>query len=799
MNTKKLNLNKDEWNKKWEKDPPIKTRLEKPTWEKSTYTRGNSNGMTNEFNANKTSGKNATTGNGTFVSRRAAAGTDATANNAPSLTGSSVSDKPKSSFTNFSAGERVGGFTSSADNNPPGNDGGNGNGRGTGGDNKNNRKKTILIILLIAVAILGGTLGLSLLVRNCRSGTSVVVSGTGAGSQERENMLLLAQRYMDRGEYDRAMDLLDQLLIQNSNDEQALAMSDEILALKANENAANVTRPQSDPLTIDMSGFENAVDRLAQENAATLEAVRQSQMELAVAEEKRIQDETENERIRQEERERQEEQRRIQEEELAQQNAALKEVIDKINDEVATGKALLLSGRYEDALNNFATAASLLPDGQDDFSGSKLSEIADLLQMTSETEPNEQSKTLLQDAAVTYAEKALDYLPNDANSHYILGKQAAESKDYAQALESLTAATKEDSTNSLYFYELGKIQYLTGKYAEARTAFETSGNLNPTFYQAWFNAHLAYTKLGRTDDAIAALRKAVAANTGYVNGWLQLARLQNQRGDYDGAIASYEKLLQLDSTNLNGLLELGIIYLNGGNNAQAEQSFRRAISYAANDAKTNYNLSIALYAQGKLSEAEDYALKAVENDSKNATYLYNYGLILDTLGNFDSAVNFYVATLQVEPNHIKANINLGKLYVEAGDPDGALGFLTAAVNADPTGFEAVNNLAGAYLAKQDYENAIKYFLDALKIERNNETAKINLASAYASSEQYDNAKTLYTEVLQYNPNNLEVYLALARVYIALHDSTNAELTLTTLKAKDPTYKSSEVADLMATI
>ena len=83
-----------------------------------------------------------------------------------------------------------------------------------------NNKNKVLVAAIIAVALLlaiGGTL---------------LLAG-GASGRERSNMLALAREYIDRGDYDRALDLLDRLIIKDVNDQEARALRDEALARKS--------------------------------------------------------------------------------------------------------------------------------------------------------------------------------------------------------------------------------------------------------------------------------------------------------------------------------------------------------------------------------------------------------------------------------------------------------------------------------------------------------------------------------------------------------------------------------------
>ena len=76
-------------------------------------------------------------------------------------------------------------------------------------------------------------------------------------SSERDNVLSLAKRYMERGEYERAMNLLDTLLIKDANDEDALNLMDEIITLREK--------------IVDSSSQNNTVDNTNSELQQTLE------------------------------------------------------------------------------------------------------------------------------------------------------------------------------------------------------------------------------------------------------------------------------------------------------------------------------------------------------------------------------------------------------------------------------------------------------------------------------------------------------------------------------------------------
>ena len=97
---------------------------------------------------------------------------------------------------------------------------------------KEKKKKKGVFITIAATAAL-------LLLGVGGFGVYSMVKKGNAAATERDNTMSLIQRYLDRGEYDRALDLLEDLLIKNGNDPEALSLLEEILARMALEDLSD--------------------------------------------------------------------------------------------------------------------------------------------------------------------------------------------------------------------------------------------------------------------------------------------------------------------------------------------------------------------------------------------------------------------------------------------------------------------------------------------------------------------------------------------------------------------------------
>ncbi len=648
---------------------------------------------------------------------------------------------------------------------------------------------------------------------------------SGSGNSGRKNTLALVQMYTDKGEYDRAMNLLDGLLVKNADDRDALALMDKIIALKegkkpASENAGG----QSDVnVNIDTSGITKAVqssldsmkDELAKSSA---EAQKNQRTMTDMLEKERLQAQKEQEaadekaaqaKAAEEQRKQEDASRKAAEEELARKNKALQKEIQSVNDEIAQGKTALATGNIDSALAHFSAAQKNLPisDGEPAFSGSKNSQIASLLYDASQKASDAAQQKLLEDAAVSYAQSAVSKTPNDPAAHYILGMDALDKKDRQTALNELTKAVTSDNSNYLYFYNLGKVQYLLKKYSEAGSSFQSCVQFRKDFSPAQYNLGLSYLRLGREKDALDSFRKARDIDPRYEKAYLEEARLLVKRGDQQGALTAYNNVIRINNVNGDALRELGTVYYASGNYGASEDSYRKALALLSPDEKdpaTYYNLSTTLYAEKKTAEAVSYAKKAYDTKdalkdmNAEANVVYNYALMLDETGKKDDAIPLYSEVLTLNPNHGKTKINLGVMYLNMDPPniDMALQLFTQAYNQDKNNFEANNDLGSAYLKKKDYKNAVFYFQNALKLDPNNNVVRSNLAQTFASDGQYDNAKTTYLELLRLDNADWDAYIELAKVCMSLQDNPSAEKYLLYVQSKQSSYRKDEVDKLL---
>lgn len=713
----------------------------------------------------------------------------------------------------------------------------------------NNVRKAVIAGCIIAILLSGGGLAAKLALHAGRV-------------SEKKNTMSLVNLYYSKGEYDRALDKLELILMKNPEDKDALEFMEKIIAAKEKSSdggAAGSNINSNVSVTLDTDGLElamkSSIDSMkseleknnrelnrqleesnrelnrqieknneeAEKNRKAMADLMKKQQEQAAVEKARQEKLIAQQKAAEEERKRIEEvkkkeeaDRKAAEELLMKKNAALKKEISGVNDEIQRGKSALNSGSIASAIESFKKAVGLLPVGDGDpsvepaFSAAKNTEIAELFYDAAQKASSAEDKKQLEELAVEYAKSAIELDPKSSSSQYILGMDAYAKKDYRSALQYLTKAVENNNSNSLYYYNLGRVQFQMKKFTEAKYSFATSCQLDSKYAPARYNLGVTNKRLNDTKSALADFRKAHEIDSQHENAYLEEARILVKMNDYAGAISAYKNVIRINNTNRNALNELGTACSSAKKYEEAEDSFRQSLALlpsGSEDPLTYYNLSTVLYNENKMADALSYAKKAYEScgqlsdNGSRANIVYNYALLCEKAGKIEDAIVKYGEVLKYAPKHLKTQINLGAMYMNMTPPeaDTALSLFLKAYEIDKNNFEVNNNLGSAYLAKEDYKNAILYFQNALKLDSKNNDVRFNLAQAFASDRQYDNAITTYKELLKTSPENYDGYIELAKVFMAKGDNDSAAKYLEFVQIKKPDFKKAVIENLLRTI
>jgi tetratricopeptide (TPR) repeat protein len=249
-----------------------------------------------------------------------------------------------------------------------------------------------------------------------------------------------------------------------------------------------------------------------------------------------------------------------------------------------------------------------------------------------------------------------------------------------------------------------------------------------------------------SQEAVAALEDAIAAEPGYADARIDLGLVYFRAGRLDKANAQAAEVVKADARNVRGLQLLGNIEFAQGNFAAAADHLHTALGLKG-DFETAYSLALAYLSQHKLAETK---------------ILFN-----ELLNDMGSTPELHVL--------------LGRAYRETGYLDEAIREFKKAIELDPHYPRVHYYLALAYLAqgeKERFPTARPLFEQELAINPKEFFSTFFLGVIYLENRDFPTAEQYLGKAVQLQPENPDPLLYLGQVYV---ETNRPELAIATLK------------------
>jgi FkbM family methyltransferase len=224
-----------------------------------------------------------------------------------------------------------------------------------------------------------------------------------------------------------------------------------------------------------------------------------------------------------------------------------------------------------------------------------------------------------------------------------------------------------------------------------------------------------YGALGRYDEAMSMLQKAVAINPKRADTHKSLGLVYFEKGMLDEAIAQLKQAVAINPNRADVHNNLGMAYYTKGLVDKATSEYREAISVEPEFVEAHYNLAVAYGDAGRVDEEISEYKKALSMNPDVAEAHCNLGAAYADKGMWDEAIDEYEKALTMNPDLPDIHFNLGIAYRQKGMVDDALAEFKKAVSIDPNNGETHFYLAAAFYANKQYGLAIEHCDKALEL------------------------------------------------------------------------------------
>jgi tetratricopeptide (TPR) repeat protein len=303
--------------------------------------------------------------------------------------------------------------------------------------------------------------------------------------------------------------------------------------------------------------------------------------------------------------------------------------------------------------------------------------------------------------------------------------------------------------------EMAGTLYSQGKYAQAEKVCRQLLAARPNNPDAHNILGVSLNALGRADEGIEQLRKAIEVAPASASIHANLGEVLRQLGRRDEAAEALEEAIKLDPNNAQAQNNLGITWFEHGKIGRAIECYRRAIDLRPDMAEAHNNIGNALRVLGDKEGAIQAYQDALTHRERYPEAYNNLGTLLQAQGKLEEAEHALRKAIQQNPRYVEAHNNLASLYVAQQKDVEALRVLGDALKFAPANVQTLLITAriqlrrGAHLAAEQASRA------ALKQEPENAEALTVLGQVLHETDRYDEALQMLERAVEANPNNPE--------------------------------------------
>lgn len=158
----------------------------------------------------------------------------------------------------------------------------------------------------------------------------------------------------------------------------------------------------------------------------------------------------------------------------------------------------------------------------------------------------------------------------------------------------------------------GNLFFANNEYEEAAASYDKALELQPNYYQAWYNRGLALSNLGRHEAAVVSFDKVLELQPDKRDAWNNRGIALSTLGKHEAAVASFDKTLELQSDYYQGWNNRGFLLSNLGRYKVALASFDKALELKPDYHLAWYNKARCYALQSSVDLAIDNLQQAIK-------------------------------------------------------------------------------------------------------------------------------------------------------------------------------------------
>ena len=365
-----------------------------------------------------------------------------------------------------------------------------------------------------------------------------------------------------------------------------------------------------------------------------------------------------------------------------------------------------------------------------------------------------------------------------------------------QARESVV----QDLRDGLRWGRFGMVCEANGLPGAARDAYATAAAIQGSEAKWWFHLAAVEARLGKVDEAVRDMRRAIELNPSYAPAHWRLGLWLLDQNQAEGAERAFGRAIEIDPSDRAGWVGLARVHLQRNDNARAAGLLEQLVASGAGESYTLQLLGTAYRRLGRADEAASALQAGARGEAQWSDpwtdemlgFRRGYAALLRdatayvVAGQFPAAIRILEQLRRDKPNDLVLMAHLGQVYVAAGREADGVPLLEHAIAGEPDRFEAHVDLATAYMHQGDLAKARATAERAVSLNPSYGPAHETLGLILWRGGDPRAAIAAFDGAIERDPRNARAMVWLAMVYTNLDRTSDALAAFRRAARTDPT-------------
>lgn len=445
-----------------------------------------------------------------------------------------------------------------------------------------------------------------------------------------------------------------------------------------------------------------------------------------------------------------------------------------------TTRALLLQGRYEDALDrvNKVSASEfdaswLVLRGQAQLGMQNIKDAKEAFDAALKSDPsnNDARRGLARiglmggdtQAAEQQLDQALQSADDDIQTWILKGELELSLQKPEMAQASFEKALELSAASAAARMGVVRAMLAQGKTNEANAHIDVLAKASPNHPLVNYLRALAARQNNDLDGAQAALREVLRVAPNHAPSLLQAGQIHYMRREFEQAREVLQRYLAQLPDNLAAKKLLAAVYIELKQGQQAVDLLGPLAAQAPNDPQLLAMLGTAHMSQRDFKAGRSYLGQAANLAPDAAAIRTQLAVSHLASGDSADAITELEAALASNPEFSRADVLLILTHFQNREFDQALAAARKLADKQPDNAQVRNLLGAAYEGKKDFAMARESYRKAVELDPGYVTAALNLARLDLRDGKRDQARAAYEAVLEKHKDQPVALVALAKM------------------------------------